>query len=162
MWGKTGSPFWGRWACAFGPQPHMHWHLLTQQDGEGPQTALGSAKSHRSRHKSAPAMAVGRSNCTSNRVCRGLPPPRKIDAPRNCDLSDTISHTTTGVGENWLAPTGGHGCPFPNPPPPFLARRDGAMTTGIHSPPVPPLPPTVVVFMSGLFRLHPRTPGIRI
>ena len=42
----------------------------------------------------------------------------------------------------------------PNPPP-ILARRDGAMTTGIHSPPVTPLPPTVVVFMSGLFRLHP-------
>ena len=40
------------------------------------------------------------------------------------------------------------------PPPPLLARRDGAMTTGIHSPPVPPLPPTVVVFMSGLFGLH--------
>ena len=63
------------------------------------------------------------------------------------------------VGENWLAPTGGHGCPFPKPPPPLLARRDGAMTTGIHSPPVPPLPPTVVVFMSGLFRLHPIAPG---
>ena len=65
----------------------------------------------------------------------------------------------TGVGENWLAPTGGHGCPFPKPPPPLLARRDGAMTTGIHSPPVPPLPPTVVVFMSGLFRLHPIARG---
>ena len=45
------------------------------------------------------------------------------------------------VGENWLAPTGGHGCPFPNPPPPLLARRDGAMTTGIHSLPVPPPTP---------------------
>ena len=45
------------------------------------------------------------------------------------------------------------------PPPPLLARRDGAMTTGIHSPPVPPLPPTVVVFMSGLFRLHPIARG---
>ena len=44
-------------------------------------------------------------------------------------------------------------------PPPLLARRDGAMTTGIHSPPVPPLPPTVVVFMSGLFRLHPIARG---
>ena len=44
----------------------------------------------------------------------------------------------TWVGENWLAPTGGHGCPFPKPPPPLLARRDGAVTTGIHSPPVPP------------------------
>ena len=26
-------------------------------------------------------------------------------------------------------------------PPPLLARRDGAMTTGIHSPPVPPPTP---------------------
>ena len=66
-----------------------------------------------------------------------------------------------GVGENWLEPTGGHGCPFPKPPP-LLARRDGAMTTGIHSPPVPPLPPTVVVFMSGLFRLHPINININI
>ena len=105
MWGKTGSPFWGRWACAVGPQPHMPWHLLTEQDAKGPQTAFGGTKSHRSRHKnvsdtlqrlkSASVMAVGRSNCKSNRVCRGLPPPRKLDAPRNCDLSDTISHTTT-------------------------------------------------------------------
>ena len=62
------------------------------------------------------------------------------------------------VGENWLAPMGGHGCPFPKPPP-LLARRDGTMTTGIHSPPVPPLPPRVVVFMSGLFRLHPIAQG---
>ena len=28
------------------------------------------------------------------------------------------SMVVAGVGENWLAPTGGHGCPFPNPPPP--------------------------------------------
>ena len=47
----------------------------------------------------------------------------------------------------------------PQTPPPLLARRDSAMTTGIHSPPVPPLPPTVVVFMSGLFRLHPIARG---
>ena len=58
------------------------------------------------------------------------------------------------MGEIWLAPTGVTDVHFPNPPPPLLARCDGAMTTGIQSPPVPPLPPTVVVFMSGLFRLH--------
>ena len=46
----------------------------------------------------------------------------------------------TRVVENWLAPTGGHGCPFPNPPP-LLARRDGAMTTGIHSTQAPPPTP---------------------
>ena len=68
-----------------------------------------------------------------------------------------VEAVVAGVGENWLAPTGGHGCPFPKPPPPLLACRDGAMTTGIHSPRVPP--PTVVVFMSGLFRLHPIARG---
>ena len=31
----------------------------------------------------------------------------------------------TRVGENWLAPTGGHGCPFPNPPPPFWPAVTG-------------------------------------
>ena len=29
-----------------------------------------------------------------------------------CEMHVTCSH---GVGENWLAPTGGHGCPFANP-----------------------------------------------
>ena len=63
-----------------------------------------------------------------------------------------------GWGKIGLRPRGVTDVHFPNPPP-LLARRDGAMTTGIHSPPVPPLPPTVVVFMSGLFRLHPIARG---
>ena len=50
-----------------------------------------------------------------------------------------------GWGKIGLRPRGVTDVHFPNPPP-LLARRDGAMTTGIHSPPVPPLPPTVVVF----------------
>ena len=57
-----------------------------------------------------------------------------------------------------LRPRGVTDVHLPNPPP-LLARRDGAMTTGIHSPPVPPLTPPVVVFMCGLFRLHPIARG---
>ena len=33
---------------------------------------------------------------------------------------------------------GGSRMSISQPPPPLLARRDGAVTTGIHSPPVPP------------------------
>ena len=42
-------------------------------------------------------------------------------------------------GGDWLAPTGGHCCPFPNPPP-LLARHNGAMMTGKHSPVPTPTP----------------------
>ena len=66
--------------------------------------------------------------------------------------------TVQGWGKIGLRPRGVADVHFPTPRP-LLARRDGAMTTGIHSPPVPPLPPTVVVFMSGLFRLHPIARG---
>ena len=59
--------------------------------------------------------------------------------PQALSLKDALCELKR-VGENWLAPTGGHGCPFPNPPP-LLARRDRAMTTSIHSPPVPPPTP---------------------
>ena len=43
-----------------------------------------------------------------------------------------------GWGKIGLRPRGVTDVHFPNPPPPLLARRDGAVTTGIHSPPVPP------------------------
>ena len=70
-----------------------------------------------------------------------------------------VATSPLGWGKIGLRPRGVTDVHFPNPPPPLLVRRDGAMTTGIHSPPVPPLPPTVVVFMSGLFRLHPIARG---
>ena len=85
-----------------------------------------------------------------NAICRCLVAPTKVVRTINPVVCNNLIMVSMWVGENWLAPTGGHGCPFPKPPPPLLARRDGAVTTGIHSPPVPPpLPPTVVVFMSG-------------
>ena len=61
-------------------------------------------------------------------------------------------------GGGWLVPTRGSLLSISHPPP-LRARRDGAMMTGIHTPPHPPLPPTVVVFVSGLIQLHPTTKG---
>ena len=43
-----------------------------------------------------------------------------------------------GWGEIGLCPRGVTDVHFPNPP--LLARRDGAMTIGIHSPGPPPTP----------------------
>ena len=74
----------------------------------------------------------------------------------------SATHYPIAWGQGWgkigLRPRGVTDVRFPTPPP-LLARPDGTMTTGTHSPLVPPLAPTVVVFMSGLFRLHPIARG---
>ena len=70
-----------------------------------------------------------------------------------CVSAHILAHDDWGGGKLACA-HGGSRMSISQTPPPLLARRDGAMTTGLHSPPVHPLPPTVVVFMSGLFRLH--------
>ena len=49
-----------------------------------------------------------------------LPPAYEAELIVACMHSGGVTayHRAPRVGENWLAPTGGHGCPFPKPPPP--------------------------------------------